>query len=331
MSFLFVDRIFEYEPGKSIRGLKNVTRNESFFYWLPDGKRVLSPAVVTEAVAQLGAWLNIVTSDFEKRVVLLADEMTTYQGIVQAGDQLDLFVDILDLDDDVVVTKSRAEVNGNVVLDVECCRGYLLPLSDFSDPELVRRQFANLYRPEFASDNLTRQNYTALPAFSGLRVMEGLRFVDGIIDHQPGKKITGFKNFSSCEPYFSEHFPRKPVVPGVLIMTFMGEICQYLIKDDVMQPIRERALIPTFIKDVRFRKFVEPGDQCILKAEVIEGQCQNDGDDIVIQACIMANNKRVMQAKMGFRLMCGQNSLVVDNFLEQIQAGTPSLNVSHSM
>ena len=327
MSFLFVDRIFEYEAGKSIRGIKNVTRNESFFYWLPDGKRVLSPAVVTEAVAQLGAWLNIVTSDFQKRVVLLADEMTTYEGIVSAGDQIDLFVDIIDLDDDVVVTKSRAEVRGEVVLDVQCCRGYLLPLSDFSDPNLVRLQFNNLYRPELSYQRALPEGYKPLSPFAGLKVMEGLRFVDGIVEHQPGKRIVGFKNFSSCEPYFSEHFPRKPIVPGVLIMTFMGEVCQYLVKNDIYQPQREKALVPTFIKDVRFRKFVEPGDQCILTAEVIEGSFEKDGDDVVIRASIMANDKRVMQAKMGFRLMSGCDSQVVDHVINPQSATTNTMTL----
>ncbi len=315
MTFLFVDRIYEYEAGKSIRGLKNVTRNESFFYWLPDGKRVLSPAVVTEAVAQLGAWLKMASTDFTKRAVLLADELTSYHGFAVPGDQIDLSVEMLDFADDVVVTRSQASVNGHVILDVKCCRGYLLPIEDFSNPEDVKRTFRNLYRPELK--NVSRINGNAealLPAFAGMRVLEGLRFIDGIIEHQPGRRVVGFKNFSSCEPYFTEHFPRKPVVPGVLIMTFMGEVCQYLIKQDLQVPLRERALIPTFIRNVRFRKFVEPGDQCILTADLVEGSCTSDGDDLVVRASIMANDKRVMQAEMGFRVMVGQHSRVLDDY-----------------
>jgi len=77
VTFLFVDRIFSIEPGKSIHAMKNATRNEGFYYWMPNGKRVLSPAVITEALAQAGAWLKMATFDFKKRPVLLADDITT--------------------------------------------------------------------------------------------------------------------------------------------------------------------------------------------------------------------------------------------------------------
>src|SRR5690606_7695108 len=124
MAFHFVDRIYEYEPYKRIRGLKNVTRNENFFYWLPDGRRVLSPAVITEALCQLGGWLKIVSTDFQRRPVLLADEKTDYLGMVEAGDQIDLEVEVLDFGDDVVVTRGSASVQGEEVLVGHCFRGY---------------------------------------------------------------------------------------------------------------------------------------------------------------------------------------------------------------
>src|SRR4051812_46731652 len=149
MAFHFVDRIYAYEPMRSIRGLKNVTRNEGLFYWLPDGRRVLSPTVITEALCQLGGWLKIVSTDFTRRPVLLADEKTEYLGMVEAGTQVDLAVEVMDFGDDVVVTKGTATVDGEPVLVGHCCRGYLLPLSDFDDPARVRKQFAGLYRPEF--------------------------------------------------------------------------------------------------------------------------------------------------------------------------------------
>ena len=76
MTFQYVDRILNLEKAKSIRGLKNVTRSESFFYLLPDGRRILSHAVVSESLAQLGSWLNMVTSDFKQRPVLLGDDKT---------------------------------------------------------------------------------------------------------------------------------------------------------------------------------------------------------------------------------------------------------------
>lgn len=303
MGFHFVDRIYEYTPFKSIRGLKNVTRNEGLFYWLPNGQRVLSPAVVTEALCQLGGWLKMVSTDFKRRPVLLADEKTDYLGLAEAGDQIDLQVDVIDFGDDVVVTRGAAFVRGEKILEGHCCRGYLLPLSDFDDPERVRKQFAGLYKPGFEKMKRVGGEACKLKALAGTQTFEALRFIDGLISHRPYEEVVGFKNFSACEPYFETHFPLKPCVPGVLLLTFMGEVCQYLVKEQIDAPLRSRALVPTFIQNVRFRKFVEPGDQCVLAATVISGDPRCDQSDILVKAVIIANDTRVMQAEMGFRTM----------------------------
>jgi len=307
MLFHFVDRIYEVEPEKSIRGLKNVTRNEGFFYWLPDGRRVLSPAVVTEALCQLGGWLKIVSTDFKKRPVLLADEHTEYLDTALAGDQIELEVAIVDRDDDVVITKGTACINGRPVLVGHQCRGYLLPLEDFDDPEKVKRQFKNLYKPNLHLDKNTEK--TPLKAIAGASTFESLRYIDGIMEFDPGKRVKSYKNISACEPYLASHFPRKPCVPGVILLTFLGESCQYLVRSHLDAPPREKALIPTYIKNVRFRKFVEPGDQCILECKVIEGNILEDQREILVRTSIFANNTRVMQADMGFRTMFARSSL----------------------
>lgn len=302
MQFHFVDRIYEIVPQKSITGLKNVTRNEGFFYWLPNGDRVLSPAVVTEALCQLGGWLKIKNSNFEKRPVLLADELTEYIGMVHAGDQIELKVEILEINDDVVITKGIASVGGKPVLIGHQCRGYLLPLEDFDDTEKVKRQFENLYKPNLSFQATNNEAYQ-LKAIAGASTFESLRYIDGIIEHIPRKKIRSFKNIAACEPYFSSHFPRKPCVPGVILLTFLGETCQYLVRDSINSPIREKALIPTFIKNVRFRKFVEPGDQCLLECTLLEGDLSKDDQNVTIRSAIFCNSQRVMQAEMGFKTM----------------------------
>ena len=83
----------------------------------------------------------------------------------------------------------------------------------------------------------------------------------------------------------------------------MGEVCQYLVKEQLEAPIRGRALIPTFIQNVRFRKFVEPGDQCVLDAKIISGDATQHDAHILVKAIIYANDTRVMQAEMGFKTM----------------------------
>jgi len=314
VSFIFVDRILSFESGKKIHAIKNVSRSEELFYWLPNGQRVLSPAVVTEALAQAGSWLKMISTDFTKRPVLLADEHTTYHGVVQAGDLIDLEVEILDLDEDVVVTKSRASVRGKPMVVVNCCRGYLLPMEDFSDPIEVKRDFNNVFRPEFAGVSRVEPSELYLPPDPSTRLFNGLRFIDGLLEHRPHEKVVGYKNITASETYFHGHFPRKPVVPGVILLTFVGEVCQYLIRDPKSLPESDIAMIPTFVRNVRFRKFVEPGDQCVITAEVRSGDCRQDEEDIVIAATIIANDKRVMQAEFGFKVMNGAASRALASF-----------------
>lgn len=316
MTFLFVDRILSYEPKKYIHAVKTVTRNEGFYYWLPTGQRVLSPAVITEALAQAGSWLKMLSTDFTKRPVLLADELTTYHGVASVGDRIDLHVEVLDFDDDVVVTTSYAEINGKKIIHTKCCRGYLLPIEQFAEKEDTIRMFENLYRPE--PEKITKydpnQFTLRMPANAGQQSFDSLQFIDGLMDHVPFKSVKGFKNFTLCESYFKDHFPYKPVVPGVMLLTFMGEVCQYLAKENVNIPVRSKALIPTFIQNVRFRKFVEPGDQVVMSAQVKKGDCRVDGEDVLVRASMNANDNRVMQAEMGFRVMIGTDSQSLNFF-----------------
>jgi 3-hydroxyacyl-[acyl-carrier-protein] dehydratase len=302
MSFHFVDRIYEYEPRRHIRGVKNVTRNEGLFYWLPNGQRVLSPAVVTEALCQLGGWLKMASTDFQRRPVLLGDEMSLYHGVAEAGDQIELFVETIDFGDDVVITRGEAKIDGRPILTGQKAMGYLLPLADFDDPERVRHQFNNLLRPDLKAAPRIAPG-TRLKPLAGAGAFDALRLVDGIVEHVPGKKVVSYKNVSACEPYFATHFPYKPCVPGVMLLTFMGETCQYLVKDELEAPVRGKVMLPTFNRNVRFRKFVEPGDQIVLEATVQSGDAAKHGEEIVVKAIISANGNRVMQAELGFRTM----------------------------
>jgi 3-hydroxymyristoyl/3-hydroxydecanoyl-(acyl carrier protein) dehydratase len=301
------------KAGERAHGIKNVTRSDRFFYGLPTGELVLSPAVVTEALAQLGSWLKMFSSDFMKQPVLLADEYTYYENIVLPGDQLDLYVEVLDINDDVVATRSYAEVNSKRVLTTTCCRGYLLPISEFDDRNQVLRRFNALYKPELLDLRTPlprRLESSEVPAKGFARSCD---FVDGLLEHKAYSSITAYRNFASSEDYFASHFPYKPIVPGVLLMTFIGEACQFLAQENLVSHDYTRFLVPTYVRNARFRKFVEPGDQVIVKAEVVSGDMSKDAQDIVMQATLMSNNKRVMQSEMGFRTMYGEASKALES------------------
>jgi 3-hydroxyacyl-[acyl-carrier-protein] dehydratase len=94
--------------------------------------------------------------------------------------------------------------------------------------------------------------------------------VDRVIDVQHGKSIVALKNVSINEHYFLGHFPGNPVMPGVLILEALAQAAGLLafITENVY-PDEITQFYFAGLDEVRFRKPVRPGDQLILKADVL--------------------------------------------------------------
>lgn len=89
--------------------------------------------------------------------------------------------------------------------------------------------------------------------------------VDRIVDIEE-KKITGIKNVSVNEPFFQGHFPARPVMPGVLIIEALAQVCGVL----VLKREENKGKLAYFaaINNTKFRRPVFPGDVLILKIEI---------------------------------------------------------------
>ncbi len=88
--------------------------------------------------------------------------------------------------------------------------------------------------------------------------------VDRITYIEPGVRITGVKNVTINEPFFQGHFPREPIMPGVLILEALAQtgIIFAKITD---KKIKEELIVFAGMDRVRFRSPVLPGDQLLLQ------------------------------------------------------------------
>ena len=89
--------------------------------------------------------------------------------------------------------------------------------------------------------------------------------VDRVIECEKGKSIRALKNVTYNEPFFTGHFPHRPVMPGVMIIEALAQTAGILafITADVI-PDESTRFFFVGIDKARFRKPVEPGDQLTL-------------------------------------------------------------------
>ena len=93
--------------------------------------------------------------------------------------------------------------------------------------------------------------------------------VDRVLEHRAGESIRALKNVSYNELYFAGHSPRRPVMPGVMIIEALAQAAGILcfLSANVI-PNDETRFYFAGIDKARFRKPVEPGDQLILTAQI---------------------------------------------------------------
>jgi 3-hydroxyacyl-[acyl-carrier-protein] dehydratase len=93
--------------------------------------------------------------------------------------------------------------------------------------------------------------------------------VDRVLDFKRDAYLIGLKNVSFNEPFFTGHFPVRPVMPGVLIVEAMAQATGLLAMASRPDEVGEKALYYFVgIDKARFKRPVEPGDQLIMRVNL---------------------------------------------------------------
>jgi len=117
--FLLVDRVLEFEQGKSLRAMKNVTINEPFFQGHFPHVPVMPGVLIMEALAQATGILSFKTTGNlptdNSLYYFVGIDKARFRKPVEPGDQLILEVELERRIRDVWKFKGTASVNGEVV------------------------------------------------------------------------------------------------------------------------------------------------------------------------------------------------------------------------
>jgi 3-hydroxyacyl-[acyl-carrier-protein] dehydratase len=94
-------------------------------------------------------------------------------------------------------------------------------------------------------------------------------FLDRINELEVGVHAQGHKCVTASEPYFADHFPSFPVVPGVVQIEALAQLSGKLIEVSVFD-IDGRWVWPilSMVKKAKFRRFVRPGDVLTLHSQI---------------------------------------------------------------
>ncbi len=109
------------------------------------------------------------------------------------------------------------------------------------------------------------------------------------------ERIVAVKNVSWGEPYFQGHFPKMPIMPGVLIVEAMAQAGGILASRTSDFDPRRQVVFFMAMDQVKFRKPVTPGDQLVLEVTPLrkgriwkmKGEAKVDGA-VVCQAQFLA-------------------------------------------
>ena len=94
--------------------------------------------------------------------------------------------------------------------------------------------------------------------------------VDRVLEIETGKRIKALKNVTINEPFFTGHFPKHPVMPGVLMVEAMAQAAALLSFSTLgVEPDDKTVYYFAGIDGARFKRPVGPGDQMIMDVSLL--------------------------------------------------------------
>src|SRR5687768_9274119 len=92
--------------------------------------------------------------------------------------------------------------------------------------------------------------------------------LDRITDLVPGVKIAAVKRLKPDDDYLKDHFPRFPVMPGVLMLEAMYQASAWLVRQT--EGFAHSVVILKEARNIKYADFVTPGKELVVTAEILK-------------------------------------------------------------
>jgi len=94
--------------------------------------------------------------------------------------------------------------------------------------------------------------------------------IDRIDAHQPGKFLRGCKFLALGEEYLADHFPRFPVMPGVLMLQSLAEAGAWLWRSTT--GYKHPVIVLREVKNVKYGSFMQPGRRLDVSVDMVKDE-----------------------------------------------------------
>jgi 3-hydroxyacyl-[acyl-carrier-protein] dehydratase len=140
-------------------------------------------------------------------------------------------------------------------------------MEEFDAPDAVRTDFETLRGP-------------GVPAgrFRGVDAPE-IR----LIDQAEGERLRAELRVPMSAPFFADHFPRRPVFPGTLLLDSLADLALRLAREAA--PLRDaRHLAAARVTDVKIRSFTPPGQVLEVRVELLSASAEGASLSVAARA-----------------------------------------------
>ena len=112
--------------------------------------------------------------------------------------------------------------------------------------------------------------------------------LDRVVRMEQGREAVAIRNVPNTLSILDSHFPRFPVLPGVLILGTLGTLGKLLLSEGTSRTWRLAEA-----EGIRFRHYARPGDQLELRVEVVSAS----DDEAVLSGSVRVDERTVTAVK----------------------------------